>query len=310
MEFNMPLCSLCGAETPQQALYTIRRFARPFDIHQCPACGFMFMHPMPGAEELSAMYSENYYTECSEPKRYSYLDERTNPAGHRAVNTARLRRAMRAMTCPEDNLAFLDIGCSFGALVHEAAALGCRACGIDISAYAVEYARKEGLEVRQASPEAIPDFGAPFHIVTMIEVIEHLPDPRAALLETARVMRPGGLLVIQTANMDGRQAKRAGAAYHYFLPGHLSYFSRKTLARLLGECGFENVQAFYPCEFGLIPKLKKSRGKFQSLWDYRAWFRITWYHLKSKIHWGNFALTSGMVIYARKAKLPQGEREL
>jgi SAM-dependent methyltransferase len=175
----------------------------------------------------------------------------------------------------------------------------------------VEYARQQGLQVLRASPERIPDFDRMngFHIVSMIEVIEHLPDPRAALTELARVMHPEGLLIIQTANMDGLQAKRAGEAYHYFLPGHLVYFSRKTLTRLLLECGFENTAIFYPCEFGLLPKLKKSRGNFKTLPDYRAWFRIAWYHLRSKIHWGDFALTSGMVVYARKIRAP-GDREL
>jgi len=305
----MPLCNICGAEiAPNTPLYTIDRFMRPFDVHQCPVCGFIFMYPAPDAGQLAAIYSEDYYTAHPEEKRYTYLDERKNPAGHRAVNTARMARALRAVrkTFRDDPVNFLDVGCSFGALVQEAGALGCRACGIDISQYAAEHARRQGLDVRQASPEAIPDFGlapAGFHIVSMIEVIEHLPDPRAALTEIARVMAPGGLLIIQTANMDGRQAKKAGPAYHYFLPGHLSYFSRKTLTRLLRECGYQNTQAFYPCEFGLLPKLKKSRGNFKSLRDYRAWPRIAWYHLKSKIHWREFALTSGMVVYARKTGL-------
>jgi SAM-dependent methyltransferase len=196
----------------------------------------------------------------------------------------------------------LDVGCSFGALVHEAGLLGCTACGIDISEYAAQHARREGLRVLPAGPDNIPDFGIPsgFHIVSMIEVIEHLPDPRAALKEIAARMCAKGLLIIQTANMDGRQAKKAGEAYHYYLPGHLQYFSRRTLGRLLTECGFEDIKTFYPCEFGLLPKLKKSRGTFQSPRDYLAWFRIIWYHVKSKIHWRNYALTSGMVVYARR----------
>jgi 2-polyprenyl-3-methyl-5-hydroxy-6-metoxy-1,4-benzoquinol methylase len=280
------------------------------------------MHPLPGAEELADIYNEEYYTAPGGEKRYTYLDERKNPRGHRAVNTARLKRALRAVRkafrsgrskrsahtpdAPPAQLNFLDVGCSFGALVQEANALGCRACGIDISAYAVEYARSEGLEVRQATPDKIPDFGVQpgFHIITMIEVIEHLPDPRAALCEIARVMSPDGLLIIQTANMDGQQAKKAGPEYHYYLPGHLYYFSRKTLTKLLEECGFENIQAFYPCEFGLLPKLKKARGTFESARAYLRLCTICWYHVKSKIRWRNFALTSGMVLYARRASKP------
>ena len=302
----MSICILCGSERAAP-LWTISRFKRPFDVHRCPACGLIFMHPIPGAEELAGIYSEEYYTASAGEKHYTYLDERKNPRGHRAVNRARLKRALREIrkTFPSsDPPNFLDVGCSFGALVQEANALGCRGCGIDISAYAAEHAQSEGLDVRRADPVNIPDFGVQpgFHIVSMIEVIEHLPDPRAALAEIARVMAPEGLLILQTANMDGRQARKAGPEYHYYLPGHLYYFSRKTLTRLLEECGFEKIKAFSPCEFGLLPKLKKSRGTFESARGYLRWFAIAWYHAKSKFHWGNFALTSGMVLYARRKR--------
>ena len=68
----------------------------------------------------------------------------------------------------------------------------------------------------------------------------------------------------------------------------------------LKGCGFDSIIVFQPVEFGLLPKLKKSRGSFLSPWDYRAWARIAAYHWLSKIHFGDFALTSSMVIYARK----------
>jgi len=308
------LCLICGSES-HALLWRIARFARPFDVHRCPVCGFIFMHPCPNAQELAAIYNEGYYTAPAGEKRYTYLDERRNPRGHRAVNRARLQRALRTIqkTFRGVPIHTLDVGCSFGALVQEAGALGCRAYGIDISGYAVEHAQGEGLRVLQASPDRIPDFGIQtgFHLVSMIEVIEHLPDPRAALCEIARNMCAGGLLVIQTANMDGRQAKKAGPAYHYFLPGHLFYFSRKTLRRLLEECGFEKIKTFYPCEFGLLPKLRKARGTFQSPCDSLRWFAIAWYHVKSKFHWGDFALTSGMVLYARRsdACAPQARQD-
>ncbi len=79
-----------------------------------------------------------------------------------------------------------------------------------------------------------------FDVVTMWDVIEHLRDPRAALAEVARVTRAGGLLVLTTGDVDGPLARRD--LEHWDLmhpPGHLTFFSQRTLELLLNRSGFE-----------------------------------------------------------------------
>ena len=100
--------------------------------------------------------------------------------------------------------------------------------------------------------------------------------------------------------MDGVQAKSEKDDYHYFMPGHLSYFTKKNLTNLLKEVGFSKVKVYRPVEFGLLPKLLKSKQHFKKKRDYLKWFRISYYHYKSMIHFGDFSLTSSMVIYATK----------
>ena len=100
--------------------------------------------------------------------------------------------------------------------------------------------------------------------------------------------------------MDGWQAQKAKERYHYFLPGHLSYFSAQNLSHTLYTIGFSKVKIYYPVDFGLLPKLRKSRGDFSTLKDYVKWFTIALYHLKSKIKWKGQPLTSSMVVYAFK----------
>jgi hypothetical protein len=100
--------------------------------------------------------------------------------------------------------------------------------------------------------------------------------------------------------MDALQAKILKEKYAYFMPGHFSYFTKSNLEGLLRRTGFKRIKIFYPVEFGLLPKLLKSRYNFNSYLEYVKWLRIAYYHYISKIRFGNFAATSSMVIYAFK----------
>jgi 2-polyprenyl-3-methyl-5-hydroxy-6-metoxy-1,4-benzoquinol methylase len=60
----------------------------------------------------------------------------------------------------------------------------------------------------------------------MIEVIEHLPDPSAAIALISRLLKPGGLLLLTTGNLDSPVARRQGIHYRYCAPEiHVSLFN-------------------------------------------------------------------------------------
>ena len=288
-------CDLCNSSNKEHA-YSITATDPAFEVSRCRTCGHLYMDPPFSGKELEKMYTEDYFTGKA---AFSYTDERENIPGFRAVADARIRRIRRLAGWKNGTgRRFLDIGCSFGSLLDAAKRAGFTTFGMDISEAAAAEASVKGHTVLQGSPEMTALPGSPLDAVTMVEVIEHLVSPSTALAKISEAIRPGGLLLIQTANMNGRQAVKAGADYHYFLPGHLHYFSRQTLTELLKKNNFGQIRCHYPCEFGLLPKLRKSAGTFTRLRDYLAWLRISRYHLMSKIHFGSFAMTSGMVITA------------
>ncbi len=285
-------CPLCGSADIGRR-YTITRFARPFTIDRCSRCAFMFMNPPFTDNAVRQLYGSDYYSGRSD---YSYMDERAIEPF--AMHVWKNRLKFIARRAPQGN--FLDIGAAFGGLM-KAARQHFIPHGIELSDYAGSAARElfgERLHIGTLRDHPFP--GDSFAAITMIELIEHIDDPLAALRECHRLLRKDGLLVIQTANMRGRQAKALGDRYDYFMPGHLSYFSKSNLCEALRRCGFTSLKVYYPVEFGLIPKLLKSRHAFESMSDYRAWLRIAWYHVRSKIHLGDFAMTSSMVVYAKK----------
>ncbi len=253
----------------------------------------MFMNPRLNDEAIRNLYGEDYYTGRAE---YSYYDEREAEKYSAYVWNKRIEILHRHV--PGGN--FLDVGSSFGGLL-KAASRYYAPHGIEVSPYAGGYSKTAAVgPVHIGTLDDHPFERDFFSAITMIEVVEHLPDPLSALKECHRLLRKGGLLMIQTANMDGLQARLQGSGYAYFMPGHLSYFSKKNLAQTLTGIGFRNIKIFHPVEFGLLPKLKKSRYTFKSTWDYRRWLRISMYHFISKIHFNDFAATSSMVMYAFK----------
>ncbi len=282
------VCPICG-ESPRH-LYTIDRFTPAFDIHRCHGCDLEMQPLIP--EQPEELYDEAYYTGAAE---YNYRDERRKTRYDRYVHDARLRNIARFVPAPAD---FTDVGAAFGSFVEAARDFGYRARGLDVSEYAAAEARKRGLDVvrGELEPGVLPPQST--DVLTMIEVFEHLPDPRAAMLALREIMRPGGLVVIQTANYLGRQARSAGSDYHYYLPGHFFYYNTRNLRRLFAEFGFSRSFVYRPVDFGLLAKLRKSRGDFTKAGDYLRWIKIAWYHLKGKVAFGDFALTSSMVFYA------------
>jgi len=281
-------CPLCESGDLDEH-YTINRYQPPFKTGQCQSCGFIFQNPRFTDEVINNFYTEDYFKGSAE---YAYHDERKIKHFARHVWDRRIQVLHRYVT----GGSFLDVGASFGGLM-EAAGRYYKPHGIEMSSYAgKEAAQLPGCTVHIGTLSDHPFEKDYFSAITMIEVIEHLADPAGAVEECFSLLKDRGVLVIQTANMAGRQARSEGKDYAYYMPGHISYFTMENLTALLTRTGFSRVKVFRPVEFGLLPKLKKSRGSFRSIADYRAWLRITGYHLKSKCAAGNFSLTSSMVV--------------
>src|SRR5439155_4283821 len=88
-----------------------------------------------------------------------------------------------------------DVGCSLGLLLYMAKERGFEPCGVDLSLNAVRYARDRlGLSVHQGTLFDARFSDGAFDVVTMVSVLEHVPNPLQTLDEIFRVLRPGGIL--------------------------------------------------------------------------------------------------------------------
>jgi 2-polyprenyl-3-methyl-5-hydroxy-6-metoxy-1,4-benzoquinol methylase len=135
-------------------------------------------------------------------------------------------------------LDILDVGCGSGANSVALAAKGHRVKGVDISEAAIEKYRAHGFEGRTCDIESGLDYpDSSFDVVFCSEVIEHMTSPEILAAEMARVLRPGGLLILSTPNSAfwlyrvlGVLGYTVGELQH---PKHFQFFSRRSLLKLL-----------------------------------------------------------------------------
>lgn len=246
----------------------------------------------PKNADYEKMYSEDYYSDNNKTD-YNYKDERLTEKFDSYVWDARIRNIQKYVKTGN----FLDIGSSFGGFLKRAQRAGFTVQGVEISPYSSEYAEKSGIPTVNSNFLNADLPKDHYNVITMVEVIEHLDSPTDVFKKLYSIMQKDGLLLIQTADFEGKQAADAGKNYHYYLPGHLYYYSKSNLTAALKKAGFKKFILYQGVDFPLRAKLLKSRGYFKSFLDYKKWFTISWYHIKSRILKGS---TSSMVLYAFK----------
>lgn len=308
-----PACPVCAASQTSLKYHIARH---NFDVFACAACASEFQHPFP--KNADTFYDEGYYTGTA---AFNYQDERRKEYYHNFVHNARLKSIRDFLTgvakgaegfSDAKHPKFLDVGCAFGALSRAAATAGFEAYGLDVSAYAV----REGNKAADAAGNPAKLFEGDlshlphrekkifahesFATITLIEVAEHLASPRIDLATAFKLLRPGGVLVIQTANFEGLQAVEGGSDYHYYLPGHLIYYTAKGLKSMLSQIGFREFKEFFPVDFSLWAKWRKAWGDVHRVSDLSRFWKMSLYHWKSKLKKNGRPLTSSYVIYARK----------
>lgn len=200
-------------------------------IVRCGHCGLVREASRPLATR--SLYDAEYYSTESPKGGYAnyVLDADVNRRTFRErlhAIEARLGRTGR----------LLDIGCALGDFLETARDEGWQVEGSEISLFAANEARRRGLRVYCGVLEDLHAPAGRYDVITMYDVIEHLPDPIATLREVRRLLSPMGILHVVTPNVGGLQARLLGAAWYHYKPGeHLFYFSPATLRRAFSDAG-------------------------------------------------------------------------
>jgi len=197
-------------------------------VVRCHGCELVSMVEHTG-ELVRCSYDEDYYRRADVPGP-GYRDYFGAEAAARSEISSALADVVLSLT--KGARRALDLGCGGGFLVNALAERGVDATGLDGSDHAIERARANaggGQFVRAGIGASGLAGTAAFDVVTMIDVIEHLPDPVEALRWAVGLTAPGGAIVLLTPRYGGRLLAEQGAAYVHFNSDHMYYFTEDTL---------------------------------------------------------------------------------
>ena len=193
-------------------------------IVSCLNCGFKYVNPRDEAGRIFSRYAQL--------EDGLYLSEEK---GRRI--TARL--ILKQISRYKRKGRFLDIGCATGFLLDEARKQDWDVEGVELSKWAVNYAKEKlGLKVFRGYLNEANFPAKYFDAIVLTDVVEHVIDPRGLMEEIRRILKPDGVLYISTPDIDSLLSRLLKARWWGIQHAHLYYFSRNSLTRLLDAGGF------------------------------------------------------------------------
>jgi|YNPNPStandDraft_1061719.scaffolds.fasta_scaffold56234_1 ubiquinone/menaquinone biosynthesis C-methylase UbiE len=234
-------CNLCGSSHYKDYLVRgdLNLFLEgEFRLVQCLKCGLVYLNPRPSRSELPLLYPDHYDQFNFAIHKYSFLSRLDHEYG--------LRKRCKAVLRYRKFGRLLDVGCATGDFLNAMRQYqGWEVYGVEINESASEYARRQlGLMVKTGTLEDVDYPESYFDVVTLWHVLEHIYDPLSALKKIHRLLKPDGLLVFTTPNLESLDARLFGPFWiGYDLPRHLQVFSYRTMRTLTDKSGFRILDA-------------------------------------------------------------------
>ena len=234
------LCNLCGSNKYKPFLVRgdLNLFLEgQFQLVQCKQCGLVYLNPRPSPNEILSYYLNDY-------DQFNVAVQHEKHILARWGRRYGLEKRGKVILKHKPHGKLLDVGCATGDfLASMQQRTGWQVIGIEPNQQAAQYVREHyKIEVHTDSIEKLSLDDDTFDVVTLWNVIEHLPNPSASLNTINRLLAHDGLLVISTPNLDCPYASLFGKYWiGYELPRHLYVFSLQTLSSLLSKSGFKII---------------------------------------------------------------------
>ncbi len=234
---NCPFCN----SSDYSNIYRERGY---IGVVKCKVCGFIYTNPMVKEPE------KNYWGDKDKYYEEARLIFNSLAKHHRDENYLQSLRIIEDIK-PEGN--FLDIGTNMGFFLRHTRGKKWNVFGIEPSPTLSEMARKYfRLSVKTVYLDEAGFKDNFFDIVTMIDVLEHIPDPKTILLQIRKVLKEDGILFIKVPNGNysllklwmGKITKKLPDYDIFDSYEHLVHYTHKTFKKMLEDCGFKIKKVF------------------------------------------------------------------
>jgi 2-polyprenyl-3-methyl-5-hydroxy-6-metoxy-1,4-benzoquinol methylase len=244
-----PTCWICGGQSwrlfknstlngdisSDDFKITDARYGHTGRIDECLTCGF---------KQVTDVDSVLKFYESLEDAAY---DQGREQRGLQA------RKIIEAVLKHKKSGRLLDVGAASGILLDQAKKLGFDGEGVEPSRSLAKSAQDAGLKVHLGTfPH--PAIQGPYDVITLIDVIEHVPCPIPLLKDIAGHLKPDGVGVLTTPDVESFVARRLGPRWWHLRVAHIGYFSRATMRRALSEAGLEIIEMrcpawYFTCDY-------------------------------------------------------------
>jgi len=244
-----------------------------WSLWRCGGCRAAYLNPRPTVETIGRAYS-NYYTHLAKGvnpelstspliknirqligngytnKKFGTRRFPASVLGYYLISflirkKRKIDRIFRHLEVEANikNRKLLDVGCGSGDFLVQAEKCGWSALGVDFDEKAITVARSRGATAYLGPIETLADQSGAFDVITLSHSLEHLHDPKAALNLCWKLLNPGGVLWIETPNIDSLGYQYFGGNWRGIeAPRHLVIFNKHSLTSALLDVGFNNVE--------------------------------------------------------------------
>lgn len=240
-----PVCGGLDARLIKQVHNIVPKgFLLPYgtdaDLLVCLSCGAVF-HDVAETMDADAYYGS--YTGNGETKEYEVKED------EKRLNLGCAKFLLNANIHKSDFI--LDVGCSYGVLLSILKEQGFHNLyGLDEDKSAVSYLEKKGYPMRCASifEEGLPEFEHKFDVIVLRAILEHLYDPKRAIQNVERWLKPGGTLMLVVPDLSSYYELEPFPGYYVEFE-HINHFTLESIMNLMNDWdlrAYEKASELYP----------------------------------------------------------------
>jgi 2-polyprenyl-3-methyl-5-hydroxy-6-metoxy-1,4-benzoquinol methylase len=221
----------------------VKRFAfRGYQVYVCENCGIQFLDPQPSDDELSRIYSTDYFLGGDNPR-----DRELVMRMKRSTASLYLDQFLKETKPDKSELnshSLLEIGCGMGDFLIEANSKGFKVSGLEVSDYLVHLTNQRlgSMCVEKGTIETSSFQAGSFDIIAFFDVIEHVRNPLLFMKKVSELLKVYGKVFIVTPSLDSGSARLLQKHWMEYKVEHLFYFNQKSLRLLFEKTGFHNIK--------------------------------------------------------------------